>query len=409
MTRKLTWLTVGGAPRSGTTALGDALNKSSHIALFHEWQSALFFEAVELLFADEKRHRKFASFPDYERCMPIKERDVAQVVSAIFSVVLKKNASVVGTKFPGSQDWPRPTIPDCITEKHIHLSRNPFDCVLSAVKKNAVEGTSQSLHAAEVILCNWLGAWNHAVEQHQKDNFFHLFYECLGSDNIVMAQDMAVFLDTPCDFDLAGVVAQVGLYAAVLDQYNEAGLAQMIPFIERLFPYDQWPALAKTRMNEKKLCGYVLSAGETIHLTSDGNGWKYLRHGFYLPERDGAWTAGKVAMVLFTPERHLCGAVFVTLDVVWSMDRVSPPPVVSIALNDQSLAVMPFILGPQNGLGKKYRLCCKNFDCVDGESIALTFCIDRPQNPMQLGLSNDDRNLGVMIRSIRIDCDGVEP
>jgi hypothetical protein len=205
------------------------------------------------------------------------------------------------------------------------------------------------------------------------------------------------------------LAGRVGSYAGVLDQYNEAGLAQMIPFIERLFPYDQWPALAKARMDEKKLCGYVLPVGETIHLTSDGNGWKYLRCGFYAPERNGAWTAGKVATVLFTPERHLCGAVHVTLDVVWSMDMVSPPPVISIALNDQLLAAMPFVLGPQNGVGKKYRLWIEDVDCVDGESIALTLCIDRPQNPMRLGLSDDDRDLGVMIRSIRIDCERVEP
>lgn len=409
MTRKLTWLTVGGAPRSGTTVLGEGLSKSSHIGLFHECQSALFFEAVDLLFADEKRHRQFASFPDFERCMPIKERDVGPIVSAIFSVVFKKNASVVGTKFPGSQDWPRPNIPDGIIEKHIHISRNPFDCVLSAVKKSAAEGTGRSLYAAEVLLCHWLGAWNHAVENYRNDNFFHLFYESLSTDNAAVAEDMAAFLGTPCDFDLAGLAGRGDPYAGILDQYNEAGLAQMIPFIERLFPYDQWPALAKTRMDEKKLCGYVLSARETIHLTSDGNGWKYVRCGFHAPERDGAWTAGKVAMVLFTPERHLSGTVCVTVDVVWSMDMVLSPPVVSISLNDRLLAAMPFMLGTQNGFGKKYRLSIEDFNCVDGESVALTFCIDRPQNPMQLGLSSDDRDLGVMIRSISIDYDRVQP
>jgi hypothetical protein len=36
MSKKLTWLNVTGVPRSGTTALGAALNKSKNISLLHE-------------------------------------------------------------------------------------------------------------------------------------------------------------------------------------------------------------------------------------------------------------------------------------------------------------------------------------------------------------------------------------
>lgn len=115
MTKKLTWLTVGGAPRSGTTALGEALNKSAHIALFHEYQSAVFFDAINLLFVEEERLSKFSDFNVYENLVPVKERDAA----TIFSTVFKKNASVVGTKFPGAQVWRRPDIPNSIVEKYI--------------------------------------------------------------------------------------------------------------------------------------------------------------------------------------------------------------------------------------------------------------------------------------------------
>ena len=90
MTKELTWLTVGGAPRSGTTALGEALNKSSHISLFHEYQSAVFFDAINLLFVEEERLSKYSDFNVYEKLVPVKKRDVAKIVSTIFSVVFKK-------------------------------------------------------------------------------------------------------------------------------------------------------------------------------------------------------------------------------------------------------------------------------------------------------------------------------
>lgn len=400
MTKELTWLTVGGAPRSGTTALGEALNKSAHIALFHEFQSAVFFDAINLLFVEEERLSKYSDFNLYEKSVPVKERDVTKIVSTIFSVVFKKNASVVGTKFPGAQAWRQPTIPDSIIEKYITLCRNPFDCVLSAVLKDKAEGQLCDQNYNERLLYWWLSSWNHAVEHNLDGNFFHLFHEGLGEDNASTAQNIATFLGIPCDFDLTGMVSRIHTYPDLLDRYNEAGIGYLIPFINRLFPYDQWLSLANKRMEQKKLCGYVLPIGKTIRLTTDGDGWKYLYSGFYPPEFDGTWTDGNVQKVLFTPDRHVYGSVCVTIAVIFA---VVPPPVVSIFLDERLLVSIPMEL-PENGLGMQCSFRIENFESIDSETMILKFCIDTSVNPKQLGLSDDDRNLGIMISSIRIDC-----
>jgi len=288
MTKELTWLTVGGAPRSGTTALGAELNKSSHIALFHEYQSAIFFDAINLLFVEEERLSKYSDFNVYEKLVPVKERDIAKVVSTIFSVVFEKKASVVGTKFPGAQAWRQPDISNSIVVKYITILRNPFDCVLSAVLKDNVYDQNH----VEGLLYWMLSAWNHAVEHSQDENFFHLFYEDLDGENAAVAESLAAFLGIPCDFDMSGMVSRVGSYSNILDRYKEAGIDYLIPFIDRLFPYDQWLMLAKERMVQRKVCGYVLPVGKTIRLTTNGDGWKYLYRGFYPPEIDGTWTDG---------------------------------------------------------------------------------------------------------------------
>lgn len=174
--------------------------------------------------------------------------------------------------------------------------------------KNEVEGEVFSQKNSESILHYWLSAWNHAVEHNLDENFFIFFYEDMRGDNSATANDIATFLGTPCDFDMAGMVSRIGSYQDVLHQYNEAGIGYMLPLIDRLFPYDQWLMLAKTRMAQKKLCGYVLPIGKTIRLTADGDGWKYLYRGFYEPELDGTWTNGDCSTLLFTPDRDVQGS-----------------------------------------------------------------------------------------------------
>lgn len=95
-----------------------------------------------------------------------------------------------------------------------------------------------------------------------------------------------------------------------------------------------------------------------------------------------------------------------TIDDTWSINApFLPPPIVAFFLDGRLLDAIPVSLEENNGVGKQYHFRIENFDSINGESMFLEFFIENSRNLKQLGLSDDDRNLGIMIRSIRIDCD----
>jgi len=122
-----TWLIVGGAPRSGTTAFAAAMNKSKHVGLLHEYASDVFFSALDLLFSEELRHNQLADFGKHADRIPVRTRDERLLIGDVFQRILGKRTVVVGTKFPGHQLWPSRRVPHGMALRELVLIRDPLE------------------------------------------------------------------------------------------------------------------------------------------------------------------------------------------------------------------------------------------------------------------------------------------
>ena len=403
---ELTWLTVGGCGRSGTTALGDALRESRSIQLFHEYQTHIFFKCVNGLFAEEQRHRVFPKafplFAQYAHQIPVAERDAAAIVQGIFEAVFHERAPVVGTKAPHFFMRPPPTMLPGIAEKFVMITRNPHDVVLSHTLLRQSMGISESPAAsAEFGLAAWMKAWNHTVMRHGDEDFYHVFYHDFdGVQNARIAREIAAFLGIEPDFDLASMKPRQD--ADVAERYANAKLEHMLAKVDRLFAYDDWPEQAGHCLENGVLFGCPLKDGKAINFTNTGNSWKYVQSGFYPPERGGSWTMGGRSVLVFTPAKPFAGDLTCELDVKRALEHSNEAPVATIRVNGQDLARQVFSLGGRKGSGRKFRIDLPGLEPTPGP-VVLEICVENPRSPKTLGLSNDDRSLGVKIRTLTLD------
>lgn len=99
-----------------------------------------FWTTVNDFFNEEQRLNTYIDSGEYSSLIPVYKRDAYKIAKSLVDTVFGKNSSIIGTKFPGLHLWPSPNIPSFITKKEIHITRNPFDTVLSYAKKNVYDG-----------------------------------------------------------------------------------------------------------------------------------------------------------------------------------------------------------------------------------------------------------------------------
>lgn len=400
-TRSLVWLVVGGAPRSGTTALGAALNQSKKIALFHEYASHTFFDALEGFFQEEDRMRQLGNFDTYAGLMPTRASCAKQCARFLFKSVFKKEARFIGTKFPGYQAWPQPVYPDWISPRIIHITRNPFDVVLSALKKSLTEGGDQSgvdiSHVKEHLYW-WIHAWNYAVEHQDAPGFLHVFYDDLLIGQLGEKERISLFLDGVDDFSLESFVPPHE--ESVLDRFSAAGLDEYLGLIEGVVPASGWLEFARNALQNRVQLGFPLCPGETINLSSESDGWKFYGRGFYPPELDGAWTQGGQSRIVFSPLGFVNGALQISFEIIWNATIQGESRNLEIRLDGRAIFSAGISLGDRNGSGCLYSVFVPDFSYVPARTIVLEFLIKDPVNPATAGISKDDRDLGVMINNV---------
>jgi len=395
--RQMTWLNVTGCPRSGTTALGSALNKSRSIALLHEHYPKDLFDALDILFKNQAFHSSLGSFEAYADSIIVRDRDLFPIIESIYSIVFKKSATIVGTKFPGLQRWEKVRYPTGLEVREINIVRNPIDVVNSYTTKG--DGTVSE--DPERAFCDWLHSFNYAVSEHTRERFLWVLYEDFRrNQNSSIAQQVADFLRVEADFDLAEMGASERLPAP---KFLGAPTGQKtFDVISRLFDVADWRSDATAKIKAGKLVGYTLAQSECIDLTAEGNGWKYIYDGFYAPEADGSWTRGEVATICFTPEQAFSGSLHTTLEVSWGLTIQDIGTRFSVYLDDQLIGKTSLNLNKSNG-GSNLVV----FHATDiqqrSASITLRIVIDNPRNPATLGVSADNRELGLMIRSIAFE------
>lgn len=397
---KPTWLTVGGCPRSGTTALGDALNRHLEISLFHEYDQAHLFSTLNALFREEKRLGAYSETEQFE-LIPRKDRHEVAILKSMFEIVAGKQAKVLGTKFPGVHLWPQPRIPDGVDWKTIHITRDPFAVILSYAHKMLREGYGDHHVILDTAIAHWVSAWNHAVAKRFDDDFCHIFYEDIGDPKLVERVTSFLNLSTPVDFSsLASRNESPETCLAKLESLGFSGCREKVL------------SVVSTDWNRKYVymyemgcyLGFPLRANERIELSTvhGANAWKYPIEGFYPVEAQGRWINGSEASVLFSPTFE-SRRMLLCLDVAWVCEPGGEVPLVDIEINGERIATAGFTNGQVPGVPHRYMWAIDSKTIKANTTNKLVFRPLNPRNPKKLGLSQDDRELSIMINSIQIE------
>lgn len=401
---KLKWLVVGGAPRSGTTHMGLCLNQSKDIALFHEYASHHFFSAVDALFTETERMQQLTELNDFDsqdflNYLPSRAAHLKDIVQFIFQRVFNKNARFIGTKFPGYQVWPLPCYPDWISPRYIHITRNPFDSILSLILKDY---KVDELKPSDVddLLFYWISAWNYAVEHIDNESFFHVFYDNLLTNSANVEKQMSIFLDGLDDFSLSSFHSTHS--ASCYERFCHAKLETYFSFISYIAPQDKWIDFATQRLNKHQRIGFPYHWGREIGLSVDSDGWRYVS-GFYPPEVDGSWTKSYLSEILFAPTTPCGDDIQIYFEVSWVVMIENRPVEFDMVLNGSHIFHGMIKKDSSNEQLSFYSIYVPSFYCEQFDSISLKFQIKNPINPCKEGLSDDDRDLAFMIRSVRFE------
>ncbi len=388
------WLNISGCPRSGTTALGAELNKSSDIALLHEHLPRDLFGPINLLFRNEGLHIAHGAENELFQSILCTDRDLLPIVKSIFSCVFKKTTRVIGTKCPNLHKYDTEQYPSGLERKQIHITRHPIAVVNSYIAK----GDTVCVDDPEHAFCDWLTSLNYAIENYRTPNFMCLLYESFdGRSNHEQAKQVASFLEVTSDFDLSGLRAPAT--HPMPDFLGHPAGSRVLYAINRLFDLENWINSYSATLEKGRMVGFPLQKGEAISLKASGNGWKYIQRGFYPAEAEGSWTHGGESILCFTPDEPLSGSFAVALNVSWLIEAQNEPTRFQIYLDDTLVGKSSIRVGKSNGSTNLFIFNVERFEQTS-TSVTVRIVVENPRNPALIGISGDNRNLGLMIREI---------
>lgn len=404
---ELTWCTVGGCPRSGTTAFGEVLNKHPDIALLHEYDQAHFFATVEAFFREEDRLLVFPESKDFAM-IPRRALHKLDVVRAVMQVFTGKNARVYGTKFPGAHLWRTPIMPDGIVHKNIHITRAPYAAIASYALKMMREGYPGGYQVIlDTAIAHWISAWNYAISRRHDEDFLHLFYERIGEDSDI-SQKIARFLGVEGSehFDFSSYRMMNKDFSSCRDKLMASGFGEHIELFDALSAYADWDRWSRNAYAEGKRIGFPVRDGECIDLSTKFGDWKYPTEGFYPPEQEGRWINGEGGGIDVIPMFDAPRGVMLTLEIPWAFTPGDSPSIIEIGIDGKPLVRTPIALHERNGSPHRFYWLLDR-KLVYGRSVRIDIRAINPRNPKILGISNDDRHLSVMLRSLTINSIGV--
>ena len=392
------WLVVGGAPRSGTTALGRALDRSAGIALFHEYASDTFFRAIDTLFAEERRHRGFPDFNPGD-LMPVAGRDLAAIAGDVFQRVTGKRAPVIGTKFPGHQLWPAPRLPPGVALKQLMVIRSPLETVISSIEKAVRdEGRIGARYAADVAQHHWAHAWNHAL-LHAGEALLPVLIDRVAADPVGEAARIAAFLGIVDDLDLSEVRSDAHP-REVAARYGRLGLDALHEELRAAWLPRPWPEQVARALERRTLHGPALH-GNGIDFTIAGDSWKYAQHGLHPAETQGAWTAGGEALIVFRLPDPQPGDYRLTLGVGWAPRIGGETTRIDVVVDDQPV-VEDLDLGEFLDQRRAFELAVRSF-APHPAGTCVRLRIRNPRSPRAFDEADDDRLLGCMLHSLAFE------
>jgi hypothetical protein len=138
-----------------------------------------------------------------------------------------------------------------------------------------------------------------------------------------------------------------------------------------------------------------IKVGQTVDFGEKGASTMYVWNGWAQPEPWGTWSDGPVASLVMNPDKRVPSRV--TLQV---QGFVTPGPVqAAVVINDKKVGDIVLTSAKPSG---QFSFDIPAEALADG-SIKLDLLITNPQSPKDIGMSNDDRKLGIGLYSLRID------
>ena len=135
----------------------------------------------------------------------------------------------------------------------------------------------------------------------------------------------------------------------------------------------------------------VCPIGPVIRVSSDAGDRGMLLEGWHNPEPWGCWTAGPDASILLRFDRPLQGVFALAFELTPPLVDLS----VGLAVNDTVLDTVLAVDGPNEWVLPE--------DCTNGQTeLTVHLLVARPARPIDVTGSNDERLLGVGVRSLQI-------
>lgn len=325
------WLSVDGAPRSGTTALLNVLNRSKDIFIFHEFPEADLQHAFEPIHAMAARLRQTPNKKELAAHLLEDESANAMLLAFLAYSASGKIPRIVGTKDPDSVLHPFAPLMKQAARKTIHITRNPLSIIPSALKwvdtergnnsEITLDNRAMLLRVAALTIRNW----NNACQNATAMNFLHVFYEDLGAEPERIGQDINDFLGTD-DVSLAGWAppkpAQNGKPRLTAEQFLadcEALLGPDAAFIVHSGLIFDWGERHE-RLRRRQMMAPPILIDTPVSFTGEGFGWPYILHGLTSATEQGTWIENRLAALLFSLPPEVVAPEF---EVVFS--RIQAP------------------------------------------------------------------------------------
>jgi hypothetical protein len=152
----------------------------------------------------------------------------------------------------------------------------------------------------------------------------------------------------------------------------------------------------KLRINMPHVATY--RPGETINFEKGGNSKAYVGSGWSSEDELGTWSDGSEAAVRFKFDRTYNTPMELVVQALPFVPGERPEQRVAVLANDQQIANWTF----RNGDSRTELRAEIPANVVRSDDLKLVFRITDPVSPKSLGLSDDARNLGLMVQKLRI-------
>jgi hypothetical protein len=143
--------------------------------------------------------------------------------------------------------------------------------------------------------------------------------------------------------------------------------------------------------------------GTELAFSAGGSGTPYLMDGWSAPETWGVWTEGRKSSLIFRlPPDDASLPLRLTIEAQGLFGGQHPHQSVRVFVNDVPVGQIRFD-GSENGGSRTFEVPLEARPSRSGGVLDVTFQIENPVRPADLGMGNDRRELGMGLSSLRLD------